>query len=229
VTPVVWHWHGARVPWIAPWSREAPGDPPITRRGSGCTGIAYRDEHYSDRHEDVLWVRTPLAPGCGDPRFAKVHALRQRQAIDRMLCQVCGGRTIGERTDGRWLIIMHSRTGRPIKDGERTAVPPIHEACAREALRSCPHLMKGSTAALVEYAPDWGVAGILYDPKTLAALPPAKGGQSLDYVPYEDDEGLAWTLAARAVVALYGVEPIDVLELGGGRIRPLPARRRSRQ
>jgi hypothetical protein len=210
LTPVALHWQGMRVPWISPWSGEARADHQIVRRRGG-PGIGYVDEGLGDRADDVLWVRMPSAPGLGTPRFAGVHALRQRRAMDRMLCQVCGGATIGERADGRTLWLVHSTTGRPIAEGERTAAPPVHEACAREAVRDCPHLLRGWTAALVGGAPSWGVAGILYDRATLLPLPgPESGGRGLHQVPYEDDGQLPWVLAARDIVQLYDVEPVEL-------------------
>ncbi|MDX2681122.1 hypothetical protein [Streptomyces soliscabiei] len=201
-------WQGVRVPWISPWSSEAARDRPIVQRRLGGPGIGYVDEHHTDRRDGVLWVRVPATPGRGTPRFAGVHALRQRQALDRMLCQVCGG--LCERPDGRYLFLIHSTSGRPIAEGERTAAPPVHEACAREAIRDCPHLRRGWTAALVTGVPSWGVAGVLYDRVTLQPRPGPSDGSGLEYVSYDDDSQLRWVLAAREVIALYGVEPVDV-------------------
>jgi hypothetical protein len=203
------YWQELRVPWISPWSSEAAGDHTIVRRRLGGPGIGYADECHFDRRDDVLWVRVPAAPGHGRPRFAGVHALRQRQAMDRMLCQVCGGPT--ERPDGRYLFLVHSTSGRAIEEGERTSAPPVHEACAREAVRDCPHLRRGWTAALVTGAPSWGVAGVLYDRATLQPLPgPEDEGGGLVHVPYEDDDQLRWVLAAREVIELYDVEAVDI-------------------
>lgn len=151
------HWNGLPVPYIAPWSgeRTVPGEI-VRRRGIGGEGIGYADEFsQTDRRDGVLWVRNSIAPGVGQPQLAGVHALRQRQAMNHMLCQVCGEPTFG-RTDERHLYLVRSQDGRPIREGERTTTPPVHEACAVTAVRHCPHLRNGYTAALVGYSPTWG-------------------------------------------------------------------------
>jgi hypothetical protein len=155
--------------------------------------------------------------GSGRPLLAGVHALRQRQAISHMLCQVCGEPTVAVRRDERQLFLMRDTAGQPIGEGETTHMPPLHEACALEAVRDCPHLRQNYVAALVEYAPAWGVAGIVYDPDTLQPLP-AKDGEELTYVA-DDDLRLRWTQAAREVVSLHGCTPVDLTDLapeGGG-------------
>jgi hypothetical protein len=214
------YWHGFRVPFIAPWSSETtrPGTI-VLRRGVGGEGIGYLNEYSgADRRNGVLWVRMAAVRGVGKPLLAKVHALRQRQAMNHMLCQVCGMPTLGRgnerhrrsRGNERHLFLMRDTDGRPIREGEQTAMPPIHEACASEAMRDCPHLREGCVAALVEYAPAWGVAGIVHDPKTLQPLPPEDG--ELTFVAYRDPR-IRWTLAARDVVALQGCIAIDLDDL----------------
>jgi hypothetical protein len=204
-----------RVPWITPWSSESSPPPPIVlRHGRGGSGIGYADEEpHVDRRDDVLWTRAAATPGVGRPHFAGIHSLRQRQAMTRMLCMICGATTLG-RPDERHLFLVHTTQGEPIVEGERTAVPPVHEDCARLAIRECPHLRRGWTAALVTYTPPWGVAGIVYDAKTLRPVP-CRGDDrdSLEYVSYADDERLRWVLAAREVITLHGVEPVDVASL----------------
>ncbi|MGW0702993.1 hypothetical protein ACWD0A_27505 [Streptomyces sp. NPDC002867] len=209
--PRQFSWRGLRVPWIAPWTREQPLVAAIVPGiGSRGRGIGYADEDdRTDRRNGALWVRVPSARGIGGPQLASVHALRQRQAMHHMLCQVCG--RPARQPDGRHLFLMRDKAARPIAEGEKTAVPPIHRDCAIEAAQDCPHLRKGHVAALVDYAPAWGVAGIVYDPKALLPLP-GQDDQDLTFVAY-DDERLPWTLAARDVVVLHGCTPVDVSEL----------------
>jgi hypothetical protein len=152
----------------------------------------------------------PAVRGAGRPNLAGVHALRQRQAMNHMLCQVCGRSTFG-RSDERHLFLMGERNGRPITDGERTTVPPVHEACAAESLRDCPHLRHGAVAAWAQYAQPWGIAGIVHDPQSLAPLPAAKG-EELTFVAYESDL-LRWTIAMRDVVSLQRCTPVDLDKL----------------
>ncbi|MCX4826392.1 hypothetical protein OG883_42895 [Streptomyces sp. NBC_01142] len=128
--------------------------------------------------------------------------------MSHMLCQVCGESTFG-RSDGRHLFLARAADGQQIAEGEKTTTPPVHEDCAAEAVRDCPHLRKGYTASLVEFAPAWGVAGIVYDPKTLKPLPCDDG---LTFVSYGDSR-IRWTLAARDAVALQGCTAVDLDEL----------------
>lgn len=190
---------GVRVPFIAQWAGETPTVGLIVmRRGIGG-GIAYADEYWADRNSDVLWVRAPSARGRGEAYLGKVHPLRQRQAMLRMLCQVCG---LPTADDEERLFLVRDTGGKPIVEGEKTASPPVHEECAQETVRDCPHLRQGHTAARVKYPRAWGVAGIVYDPQRLAPLP-GDAPDGLTFVGY-DDPRIRWTLAAREVVTLEG-------------------------
>jgi hypothetical protein len=211
-SPRQFFWRGVRVPFIAPWSSEARIDVPLVRLPNLLGGgIAYADENPRvDRRHGILWVRMPAVRGVGEPRLANVHAFRQRQAMSHLLCQVCGTSTYG-RKDERHLFLMGERKGTPIAEGERTAVPPLHEECAAEALRDCPHLRRGAVAAWVEYPSPWGAAGILHDPRTLAALP-ARTNENLEYAPHGHPD-LRWIIAARDVVTLHGCTPVEVDQL----------------
>lgn len=214
MSPKVLHWRGLQVPFITPWSSEAAPLPPvILHHGRGGTGLGYADE---DEHLDrwlggALWIRMPATRGIGTPHFAGIHALRQRQAMHRLLCQVCGRTTLGTRPDERTLFLLGARDGVPIREQETTTAPPVHEECARQALRECPHLRRGWAAALVDYTPGWGVAGVPYDPETL--LPTAGSDpDGLTHVPYTDEAQLRWVVAAREVVQLLGVEAVTDLD-----------------
>jgi hypothetical protein len=213
------YWGGMRVPFITPWSAESlPLGVIVRHRGIGGLGIGYADEHPGDRRHGALWVRYAATPGRGEPFFPGMHPLRQRQAMAHMLCGVCGNSTV-ERPDGerevlgeRQLFVMRAVEDRPITEGETTASPPTCLPCAREAVEACPPLQKGYTAALVEYAPLWGIAGIPYHPETLQPLPDANK-DALPFV-HISDPALRWTLAARTVISLHGVTTVDLNDLG---------------
>ncbi|MYX77618.1 hypothetical protein [Streptomyces sp. SID3915] len=210
-----YRWQGLRVPFIAPWSAERtlPGD--IVRRvGRGGAGIGYADElSHVDRRRGVLWTRQAVARGSGIPCLPGMHALRQRQAVSHMLCQVCGGTTFGdafERWGERHLFVARAADGRPLGEGERTVMAPVCLRCAVESVDACPHLRKGWTAALASYAQPWGVAGITLHATTLRQLPlPAKG---LHMVP-AGHPAERWTIAMREVSTLHGVTPISLDDL----------------
>ncbi|MFG2699517.1 hypothetical protein [Streptomyces sp. NPDC048386] len=123
----------------------------------------------------------------------------------RMLCQICGGPTPG--TNGkRTLFLVGADGGRPIQEAEPTASPPVHAACARLAVDHCPSLRRRWSAALVSRTPVWGVAGLLYHPRTLTEVPRPDGG--LHRVPFTDQERLPWILASRLMVTLQDVTPV---------------------
>ncbi|MFD3524535.1 hypothetical protein [Streptomyces sp. NPDC058653] len=208
-------WNGLRVPYVAPWSGEVPRlGQLVERRGCGGVGLGYADEvEVVDRFETVLWTRVPLGRGRGKSALARVHPLRQRRCMRHQLCQVCGGSVVGSRADERFLFVMGTSDGREIAEGEVTAVPPVHEACARESLVNCPHLREGWAAAFVGYASAWGVAGVAYHPETLQPLP-ASPGEDLTFVRYGDDLRTRWILAAREAVSLHEVTPVDLSDLG---------------
>jgi len=80
------------------------------------------------------------APGQGQPLFAAVHVTRQRRGIVDLLCHVCGKPT--PRRD-RHLFPVASGGFVTLHDGTQgygCNVPPVHLACAKRALRECPHL-----------------------------------------------------------------------------------------
>ncbi|MFE2181377.1 hypothetical protein [Streptomyces sp. NPDC059455] len=200
-----------RVPYIAPWTGEnAPPATITTRLGRGGMGIGYADEYgIAERRRGALWIRVPVKPGAGAPLLDRVHALRQRQAMNFMLCQYCG-RPTDDRRDGRRLFLLHAGTGRPITDGEKTTTPPVCEGCAVEA-RGRPSARRGCVAVLVEEATAWGVAGLGYAPATLRPVP-GEHGERFTFVAYGDPR-LRWTLACREVVALHGCTVVDLEDL----------------
>src|SRR4051812_9793935 len=77
------------VPYATSWSGEQHLPMPVIQhRGFG---IGYADEIAADRDVcGVLWHRVESRPGAGRPQFGNVHSLRQRRAMRRLLCQVCG-------------------------------------------------------------------------------------------------------------------------------------------
>ncbi|MEU8688826.1 hypothetical protein [Streptomyces sp. NPDC048665] len=206
VRPVT-YWDGNPVPFITAWSGErVPSQPLAEIAGRGGTGLGFVDEQpLVDRQYYALWVRMP-AVRTGRPDLKAVHALRQRQAMSRLLCQMCGGPTLGERPDERTLFLVGAAGGRPISEGEQTSSPPLHAVCARLAVEHCPRLRRGWAAALVEYTPAWGVEGILYRPDTLE---PEEGLHSVSFL---DTARLHWILASRLLVTLEGVTPVDDLD-----------------
>ncbi|MFF8618237.1 hypothetical protein [Streptomyces sp. NPDC015350] len=224
--PVIqYHWRGLHVPFVTPWTHEKWLRAPVVRRiGRGGEGLGYADENSTvDRRHGNLWIRYSLARGRGAPDLADVHPLRQRQAMAHMLCQVCGRSTYGkdyERWGERHLVIVRSRDGRPVAEGEITMSPPVCVPCAQESVRDCPHLRKGYAAALVKHFQPWGIGGLLYDRTTLrpdlSAVTDEPGIKTVEDP--QDSLVLArfanprtrWMLAVRQAETLHGVTPIEL-------------------
>ncbi|PWG08794.1 hypothetical protein DF268_36095 [Streptomyces sp. V2] len=209
MTPTRLVWRGMPVPWVTTWSREQSLPSRFVRHVNRDAEerLGYADEHPSDRRNGVLWVRMSVLRGRGRPDFAGLHPLRQRHAMTHLLCQVCGTTTIGTREDERHLFVVVAREGPPLREGETVVVPPVHETCALQAVEQCPHLRRGWTAALVGWAPAWGVAGALIHPDTLDLI---SDPADLVEVPYEDEQRLRWIYASREVISLHEVEPITL-------------------
>ncbi|MEU2725713.1 hypothetical protein [Streptomyces smyrnaeus] len=142
-----------------------------------------------------------------------MHALRQRQCMLHLRCQICGEETFG-RSDERYLWLVAG--SEPLQEGEESWSPPVHESCAAEAVRYCPHLRKSHVAALVDAPMFWGVAGLVYDPETLEPLP-GEDDDGLTHVSFADPQ-LRWTVAARVIVTLHGCTPVALDDLVGAAV-----------
>ncbi|MFD3514881.1 hypothetical protein [Streptomyces sp. NPDC058657] len=209
------YWHNLRVPFIAPWSTEKvyPGRV-VKRSWRHGLRIGYADESSVDRRHGTLWVRHSAVRGAGTPDMAAVHPLRQRQAMSHLLCQVCGESTFDvdfERWGERFLFLVRAGQGRQLGEGELTATPPVHAACALESVRDCPHLRTGHLAALVKRVQPWGVSGFVHDPKSLRPLY-SKAKDGLTSVAYENPS-IHWTLATRDISTLHGCTPVGLHDL----------------
>lgn len=149
---------GPRVvaPYVTSWSEEE--DPPFVLVERRAGGIGYEDEMLADRDRDgVLWFRTPVRPGQGRPVFGRVHPLRQRRAMRRLLCQVCAGPADCNEDGVLWLLKDHREDWPSWPDGMGVTEPPICVPCVRTSLRLCPALRTG---AAVVRAGSFGIAGV---------------------------------------------------------------------
>ncbi|MET9818365.1 hypothetical protein [Streptomyces sp. NPDC006355] len=178
---------------------------PLIRRPA-FPGLAYADETPHDRDSfRMLWVRPRLLPKRrrGEPRLKDIHPYRQRRAMDHMLCQICADPP--KDPDGPQLFLL-ADTGGPIREGERTASPPVCVPCSAISVQLCRALQGGRwVAAWARHAPAWGVFGTVYHPQTLQPVP----GRYMERVEYGSDLA-PWTIAARLVVELQGVTPADL-------------------
>lgn len=176
------------VPYITTWSDEQPM--PATVIEKPGRGIAYADETLLDRDANgVLWPRVPSSPGKGRPLFGKVHPIRQRRAMRRLLCGVCGGPPDRTEVGILWLVSDYRGDWPGWPEGMAATEPPVCLVCARYSMRVCPALREGHALIRVGDSSVVGVYGIRY-----------QGGQGVDdAIVAFDDPAIRWTRAAQLV------------------------------
>lgn len=116
------HYGGVPVPWTVSWSGEA--------------------RVFLDRcpHARARAICQEVNRGSGKPKFGWPHSNRQREAIARGLCDLCG-KTLKYRT------AVSLSQARPIahaaNPGDILQVEPLlHRECAAESMRHCPSLKR---------------------------------------------------------------------------------------
>jgi len=191
-------------PYVTAWSAEK--DPPyvVIERPGG--GIAYLDETFADRDRNgVLWFRTPFRPGQGRPEFGRVHPMRQRRTMLRLLCQVCAGPA--DRTDDGvlWLLQDHRDDWPSWPNGMGVTEPPICLPCVRMSVRMCPTLRRGAAAVRAQTFPVAGVRGTLYR----GSQPVAVGAASVPL----DDPAIGWVRAVNLIRELSDCTILPLAEL----------------
>ncbi|MFJ2959093.1 hypothetical protein [Streptomyces sp. NPDC087270] len=192
------------VPFIASWSSESAAQPEVTmRRGR----LAYLKERPYDRDSNgILWRRVPSTPGKGKPQYGKVHFVRQRQAMDGLLCQVCGRPADdGSCADGLlWLLGEDPCDRNAWPEGVVTGHPPVCLPCAWQSVHSCPHLRQRYTAVRVRRYALSGVHGVLYRPGFPRPVPHDVGGMDFG------DDRMPWMQAAQLMMRLDDFRPVDL-------------------
>jgi hypothetical protein len=191
------------VPYITRWSAEhAPAGPVTVRAGR----LAYAQERpgYRDQH-GVLWMRAPLRRGQGRPEFGKLHPRRQRAAMTRLWCQVCGQAASRTGEGLLWLTGEDPHDQGTWPDPLETADPPLCAPCAVKAVQMCPMLRRRHTALRVQRVSPVAVRGSLYQPWHPDPIPAAAAAV------YLDDPRANWMLAGQLIVALeqYTITTLD--------------------
>lgn len=115
---------GLPVPWTVSWTGEA------TRELGQCP-------HAPPSHRAVIQTS---AQGLGKPRFSDPHFNRQRAAMSRGLCDLCG-KPLKSRT--RVSLSQARPTAHAATYGDILQVEPLlHKACAALCLKHCPSLKR---------------------------------------------------------------------------------------
>jgi ferredoxin len=183
------------VPYVTRWSTEhTSAETVIIQQGR----LAYSQEWPWDRDQHgVLWARVPLRRGQGRPEFGKVHPRRQRAAMTRLWCQVCG-QAADHTSDGYlWLTGEDPNDRDNWPDPLETADPPLCVPCAAKAVQLCPMLRRCHTALRVQQPSPVAVRGRLYQPWPTGPVPVGVTGV------YLDDPRAQWILAGQLIVALH--------------------------
>lgn len=166
-------------PYITAWSTEQ--DLPCALVERPDHSIGYVNELLTDRdRRGVLWRQTALRHRLGQPEFARVHPLRQRRAMELLLCQVCGG-PADQTDDGvLWLQRDYSDDWPRWPEGMASVEPPICLPCIPVARRMCPALRRGAVAVRVRECPVAGVRGVFYQQSVLAPTAATAGNFAYD-------------------------------------------------
>ncbi|WP_091450093.1 hypothetical protein [Actinokineospora iranica] len=163
-----------------------------------------------DRDRDgILWVRNPSYPGHGKAEFGKVNSLRQRRAMRRLLCQVCGGPADQDDNGVLWVLKDHRGDWPGWPNGMGVTEPPICLTCLRIAVRACPALRKGHAVIRARQYPIVGIAGAHYAPGTPFPQPMAHVVLAFDH------PDIPWTLAANLVRELGDCAIVDSSDVAG--------------
>jgi hypothetical protein len=193
------------IPYITLWTSESARRPCVVQHGH--EGIAYADERRDDRDpRGVLWDRIPSSPGVGRPEFGKVHALRQRQSMRELLCQMCGEPVARQRTGVLWLLSREEYDPRRAPSQIETVNPPVCLPCARSSVSACPHLRKGYVALRARSFEVVGVFGARYRPGPHG--PQLEGALRAEYGRPE----IQWTRASKLVMRLRRYALVDLAD-----------------
>lgn len=150
------------VPYITAWSSEQSQAATLIHRYGR---LGYADEHPLDRDRfGILWRRVGISPRVGKPEFGRVHSLRQRRTMLRVLCQVCGGPADETRAGVLWLLGRAEYQQDPWPAPIETMHPPVCLPCALQAIRLCPHLRDHYVALRAQLFDLTGVYGARYVP-----------------------------------------------------------------
>lgn len=184
---------GGRVPHVVPWSGERCSLPPLIGRRSR---IEFVDERSTDRDDrGVLWRRALSRPGDGKPLFKQDHPRRQRRAMLKLLCMVCGEPVERNKRGILWLLRDYREDWPSWPERMGNMYPPVCLPCARISTIRCPALRNGNVAVRARSFIS-GIYGELYAP---GPVPVTSGTATLTF----DDPNVRWIVASKLIRTLY--------------------------
>lgn len=153
---------GRPVPWITRWTNEIIGQPYSLERTRDGIRTVYPDGKSEDRMGGTLWQREGIMRG-GEPQWKQVSTYRQRFAMRKCACQVCG-KKITEKPIQFLLPLSEPEIVPPDEFHDEaqviTVTAPTCSECIPLALQLCPHLKRNGYQILkVASYEFWGVYG----------------------------------------------------------------------
>ncbi|WP_326698491.1 hypothetical protein OG909_14860 [Streptomyces sp. NBC_01754] len=151
---------------------------------NGLPRLAYVHSRAGDRDaHGNLWARMTGGEG-GTVLYHSMHPTRQRECMEKLLCQVCG-KPARTATGTLFIDWLEDDSPPAWPEGVVTGMPPVCRLCAPTSLRHCPVLRNDVEPAvlLVRKSVVCGVSGTIYRVK----------GQLEGWIPSEEDVYSSYT------------------------------------
>ncbi|MFI7644298.1 hypothetical protein [Nonomuraea sp. NPDC049400] len=195
-----------RVPYITAYDEEIVAHPLTFVWSPEATDglkLSYVDAVPQDSMLGALWSRQGLHRR-GRPEWKLVNSIRQRNAMLRLLCQVCGESAVGP--DGRVSWVLADDPDDTSTSKGYTNAPPTCAACIPEALVACPRLRRGAAVYTVGSAEPYGVLGDFWRPTRHGPVETQRNA----VVPLDAFWRLEYTLAKQLLVVLDDLRPMPL-------------------
>lgn len=193
---------GKPVPWVARWTGEIAPDRyqfDLSIQAGGKMQTTYGPDRDFRDEQGVLWQREGLGR-TGAPDWGAVSSYRQRSAMHKRKCQVCGTKI----PDGpiNWLMPIN---GIEYVNPETalTMQPPTCDGCIEFALDLCPHLKSQGyqRVKVLDYS-IWGIYGIVVVMLSGGGITKLQSAIPYDISNYGDSFSLGQVVAQQQVVQL---------------------------
>lgn len=148
--------------------------------------------------------------------FGTVHPMRQRRAMSRLLCSVCGSPASVTEAGVLWLLPVEPDEWKEWPDGMDEAEPPVCVPCVPMAVRTCPALRRAAVAFRARRHPVVGVHGALWTRASTSRISTGGGLRSVDdATAHFGDPAIRYVQAVNQVRQLADCTLVDLAELVG--------------